>query len=160
MKITRRALAKRLVETGTAAGLSHLLGAEAKATDIARESTEWERGHPGVWRATIGTPEDFTPVSSRLVEVQTSAFEKLPRVNVVPLPPIQGRRIAKGFMVQLPLRPGEQIYGLGLQMMSLAQRGKKKITRVNADPKMDVGDSHAPVPFYVVPRQNSIRPRN
>jgi alpha-D-xyloside xylohydrolase len=52
-------------------------------------------------------------------------------------------------MVQLPLRPGEQVYGLGLQFMSFAHRGKKKVTRVNADPKMDTGDSHAPVPFYV-----------
>ena len=29
------------------------------------------------------------------------------------------------------------------------QRGLKKLLRVNADPKMDTGDSHAPVPFYV-----------
>jgi len=52
-------------------------------------------------------------------------------------------------MVQLPLRPNEQIYGLGLQFLSFAQRGKKKVVRVNADPKFDTGDSHAPVPFYV-----------
>jgi alpha-D-xyloside xylohydrolase len=49
----------------------------------------------------------------------------------------------------LPLRPYEQIYGLGLQFLSLAQRGKKKVVRVNADPRFDTGDSHAPVPFYV-----------
>ena len=34
-------------------------------------------------------------------------------------------------------------------MLSFAQRGKKKTLRVNADPKMDTGDTHAPVPFYV-----------
>ena len=32
---------------------------------------------------------------------------------------------------------------------SFEQRGKKKIVRVNADPRVDTGDSHAPVPFYV-----------
>jgi alpha-D-xyloside xylohydrolase len=32
------------------------------------------------------------------------------------------------------------------------QRGSKKRLRVNADPKMDTGDSHAPVPFYVTTR--------
>ncbi len=41
------------------------------------------------------------------------------------------------------------IYGLGLQFHSLLQRGLKKKLRVNADPVADLGDSHAPVPFYV-----------
>jgi alpha-D-xyloside xylohydrolase len=36
-----------------------------------------------------------------------------------------------------------------LQLQSFQQRGKKKTLRVNADPLMDSGDSHAPVPFYV-----------
>jgi alpha-D-xyloside xylohydrolase len=49
----------------------------------------------------------------------------------------------------LPLKPEEQIFGLGLQLLSFSQRGGKKVVRVNADPKMDTGDSHAPVPFYV-----------
>jgi alpha-D-xyloside xylohydrolase len=51
--------------------------------------------------------------------------------------------------LQLPLRPNELIYGLGLQFLSFDQRGKKKVVRVNADPRFDTGDSHAPVPFYV-----------
>jgi alpha-D-xyloside xylohydrolase len=33
--------------------------------------------------------------------------------------------------------------------MSFAHRGSKKVSRVNADPRVDSGDSHAPVPFYV-----------
>jgi alpha-D-xyloside xylohydrolase len=36
-----------------------------------------------------------------------------------------------------------------LQLQSFQQRGLKKKLRVNADPAMDSGDSHAPVPFYV-----------
>jgi alpha-D-xyloside xylohydrolase len=50
------------------------------------------------------------------------------------------------------LPPGELIYGFGLQLLSFSQRGKKKTIRVNADPKVDTGDSHAPVPFYVTTR--------
>ena len=50
---------------------------------------------------------------------------------------------------RIPLAPNEQIYGFGLQFLSMQQRGKKRVTRVNADPKFDTGDSHAPVPFYV-----------
>jgi alpha-D-xyloside xylohydrolase len=149
MKITRRTLAKGLAASGTAAGISRLLASEPQAVNASHETSVWERIHPGVWRATLGTPERYTPVTSRLVPPQSTAFEKLPRVDAVPLPPIQGKRLARGYMVQLPLRPEEQIYGLGLQFMSLAQRGKKKVARVNADPKMDTGDSHAPAPFYV-----------
>src|SRR5450631_3746791 len=44
------------------------------------------------------------------------------------------------------------IYGLGLQLQSFMQRGLMKKLRVNADPKIDSGDSHAPVPFYVTTR--------
>src|SRR5437868_13888125 len=44
------------------------------------------------------------------------------------------------------------VYGLGLQFQSFMQRGLKKKLRVNADPVVDSGDSHAPVPFYVTTR--------
>jgi alpha-D-xyloside xylohydrolase len=148
IKISRRTLAKTMAIGGTAAGLSHWLGAEAAAPD-ALQTQAWKQVHPAVWRASFGMPEQFTPVSNRLVVPQTQAFPKLPQVNTPPLPPIEGQRTARGYLVRLPLKPEEQIYGLGLQMLSFAQRGKKKVTRVNADPKIDTGDSHAPVPFYV-----------
>ncbi len=44
------------------------------------------------------------------------------------------------------------LYGLGLQFQSFLQRGLKKKLRVNADPAADLGDSHAPVPFFVSTR--------
>lgn len=144
-KITRRTLGKLIAATGTAAGLDRMLSAE---TGMAQRS-EWREIHPGVWRARLGAPERFTPVSNRLVEPQLEAFSKLPRVESAPLSSIAGQRTARGFVFDLPLRPNEQVYGLGLQLLSFAQRGKKKVARVNADPKLDTGDSHAPVPFYV-----------
>jgi len=155
MQITRRTMAKGLA-IGAASELSGLLRVEAvsqtriqeKQADGAR-TLNWSEVFPGVWRATLGTPERFTPVSSRLVPPQSSAFSQLPRVAAAPLAAIRGMRTARGCMIQLPLRPDEQIYGLGLQMLSFSQRGKKKTVRVNADPKYDTGDSHAPVPFYV-----------
>ncbi len=94
-------------------------------------------------------PERFTPVSNRLVPAKEDAFARLPTVDIAPLASVEGRRTDRGCMVELPLRPNEQVYGLGLQLLSFAQRGKKKTTRVNADPKFDTGDSHAPVPFFV-----------
>jgi alpha-D-xyloside xylohydrolase len=84
-----------------------------------------------------------------MVPPQTEGLAKLPHVPVAPLPAIKGKRTERGCLVELPLRPDAEVYGLGLQFMSFNQRGKKKVSRVNADPKMDTGDSHAPVPFYV-----------
>ena len=150
MKLTRRGLAKGLVTGGVAlTGIPSLLEAQIPAIPGGEQTAAWVLVHPGVWRATIGTPEKFTPVSTRLVPPQTEAFTRLPRVTQAPLPELAGEITARGCTLALPLRPEERIYGLGLQFLSLEQRGKKKVVRVNADPKMDTGDSHAPVPFYV-----------
>jgi alpha-D-xyloside xylohydrolase len=148
VQISRRTLAKALAASSTVAGLSCWVGAESPVSR-SPATHSWKQVHPGVWRATIGTPERFTPVSSRLVPPQLEAFAKLPRVDAAPLPPVEGKQTERGCLVELPLRPDEQIFGFGLQLLSFAQRGRKKMARVNADPKGDTGDSHAPVPFYV-----------
>jgi alpha-D-xyloside xylohydrolase len=155
MRISRRTVAKSLA-AGTAAGISGLLRAEGGAqAQLQQEAAsdlhflEWTQVHPGVWRARLGVPERITPVSSRLIPPQSEAFARLPQVGTAPLPPIHGRLTERGCLVQLPLRPHEHIFGLGLQFLSFDQRGKKKVARVNADPKVDTGDTHAPVPFYV-----------
>jgi alpha-D-xyloside xylohydrolase len=148
--ITRRALAKSIAAASTGLGFSRIVSAEGTQPAPAHaELADWKEIYPGVWRATLGTPEDYTPVSSRMVDPKTAAYDKLPSVKEAPLPSIRGRRIPRGFVAELPLRPGEEIYGFGLQFLSFAQRGKKKKCRVNADPRQDTGDSNAPVPFYV-----------
>jgi alpha-D-xyloside xylohydrolase len=146
--MSRRVLAKALAASSAMVGFSHFAPAEAPVSG-SPSLHNWQRVHPGVWRATIGNPEKFTPVSSRLVPPQVDAFAKLPHVDAAPLPPIEGKQTKRGCLVHLPLRPNEQIFGFGLQMLSFAQRGKKKVARVNADPIVDTGDSHAPVPFCV-----------
>lgn len=148
MKITRRGLAKGLVAAGASAGISGLLHAESLVESEPTRSLDWKSVYPGVWKATIGRPEPFTPVATRLVSAQAEALAKLPRVDAPPLDVIRGHITQRGCLVQLPLRAHEEIFGLGLQFLSFAQRGKKKVVRVNADPKFDSGDSHAPVPFY------------
>jgi alpha-D-xyloside xylohydrolase len=109
----------------------------------------WAEVLPGVWKARIGVPEKHTPVSGRNIAPQIEAFGRLPRVSTSPLSPLLGSVTPRGCLLQIPLQPHELVYGLGLQLLSFAQRGKKKVVRVNADPKVDTGDSHAPVPFYV-----------
>jgi len=80
-----------------------------------------------------------------------SGLREMPNVEDCPLPvdAITGKTTSRGFQVSLPLGADEQVYGLGLQLYSMNQRGKKKTLRVNSDPVADTGDSHAPVPFYV-----------
>lgn len=55
----------------------------------------------------------------------------------------------RGCVLEFPVRKGERFYGLGLQLKTFELTGKKLVSRVNADPISDSGDSHAPVPFFV-----------
>jgi alpha-D-xyloside xylohydrolase len=106
---------------------------------------------PGVWRITLGVPEKITPVTTRSYSPAVQLKDVLPLVTDCPVA-VTGLPTSRGFRVSLPLEPNELIYGLGLQLQSFQQRGLKKKLRVNADPAMDTGDSHAPVPFYVTTR--------
>lgn len=151
-KFSRRSLAKGLAAGGVAlSGISGFLEAgdgEAMHPPAA-QTAAWEQVYPGVWRGRIGKPETYTPVTTRLIPPRVEAFGRLPKVAAAPLAEIVGVVTSRGCTLQLPVRAGEQFYGFGLQFLSFQQRGKKKVARVNADPKVDTGDSHAPVPFYV-----------
>lgn len=103
---------------------------------------------PGVWRFTFGKPEKITPVSTRHYAPANQALAALKLVADCPIAP-SGTVSERGVLVHLPLEADDAVYGLGLQFQSFQQNGLKKKLRVNADPVMDTGDSHAPVPFYV-----------
>lgn len=108
---------------------------------------------PGVWRLTLGEPEAVTPARYKR-EPDVRGLEALPDAAMPPFGPenLRFTATARGFAVEIPLAAGEDVYGLGLQLKSLRQSGKKKKLRVNSDPVADAGDSHAPVPFYVSTR--------
>jgi alpha-D-xyloside xylohydrolase len=120
------------------------------ALDPSPQQAEWRHVAPGIWRATIGTPERFTPVRCRSV-APAPALQSMP-AGALPFGALQGDIDSRGTHITLPLHPDELVYGFGLQLLSYQQRGKKRTIRVNADPKVDSGDSHAPVPFYVTTR--------
>ena len=150
--ITRRQLGKGLAGT-LAASTLNASNAEALAPQSAAStSLQWKPIFPGIWRATIGTPEPHSPVRSRLIQPASAALHTLPAVGDVPLQGVHASVDRRGASVVLPLATGELIYGFGLQVLSFQQRGKKRTIRVNADPKGDSGDSHAPLPFYVTTR--------
>lgn len=106
---------------------------------------------PGVWRLTLGKPERITPISTRRYPPNAAALAALPPAGALPID-VTGQATSRGFLLRIPLAPYEMVYGLGLQLQSFIQRGLKKKLRVNADPVVDSGDSHAPVPFYVTTR--------
>ncbi|HET8656462.1 MAG TPA: glycoside hydrolase family 31 protein [Longimicrobiaceae bacterium] len=106
---------------------------------------------PGIWRVRLGTPERISPISTRRYPPAAAALGALPPAGGAPVR-VSGEATERGYVVHLPLAPNEMVYGLGLQFQSFIQRGLKKKLRVNADPVVDSGDSHAPVPFYLTTR--------
>ena len=110
-----------------------------------------EEIYPGVWKFRLGTVEPITPVSSRKYPPAVAALRELPAAGECPVN-VMGSVSKRGCLVRIPLALNTGVYGYGLQLQAFAQRGGKKRLRVNADPKMDTGDSHAPVPFFVTTR--------
>lgn len=88
----------------------------------------------------------------RKIAARADALGLLPHVDAPPLQGVSGELSDRGCQLSIPLDREELIYGFGLQLLAFQQRGKKRIIRVNADPKGDAGDSHAPAPFYVTTR--------
>jgi alpha-D-xyloside xylohydrolase len=149
-RVNRRQLAKGITAGVVASRLFGLSPAKMDAAvDSRSELLEWKEIHPGIWKATLGKPEANTPVTMRLIPPRADGIARLASVPAAPLGKVTGAITARGCTLALPVEPDELMYGFGLQLLSFQQRSKKRIIRVNADPKGDSGDSHAPVPFYV-----------
>jgi alpha-D-xyloside xylohydrolase len=147
--INRRQLGKTLIAgAGLAMMAPRTLGQEM-AQGARQLDCRWVRIAPGIWKATVGSPEAITPISSRLIEPRLTALQAMSQISTPPVAPPTGSIRSRGTSLALPLVANEELYGFGLQFFSLQHRGKKLTLRVNADPRIDTGDSHAPVPFYV-----------
>ena len=109
-----------------------------------------EQLFPGVARLAFGTPESDTP--SKQVYVRAPRGEALAALPAAAAPfdagQIRFSVSARGCRLELPLSPGEDIYGFGLNLKRLRHTGRKRTLRVNSDPAVDTGDSHAPCPLY------------
>jgi len=110
-----------------------------------------ERIYPGIWKASLGVPEESSPAKLRFRQPAEDALRGLPSPPQCPVEAgqIRGERTRRGYLLKIPLPANEQVYGFGLQFLSFAQRKSMKVVRTNADPRADSGDSNAPVPFYV-----------
>lgn len=105
----------------------------------------------GVWRIRFGSPEKAVPTAFRSKPVQAEALDRLPESLQPPIAAsgMKAQSTIRGVLVKFPLFAEEHLFGLGLQLKSVDQTGKKKTLRVNSDPVADTGDSHAPVPFFL-----------
>ena len=113
----------------------------------------WTQKAPGVWSATAGNASTYTPLSVVGIE---PALDSLKVLGSKPFPfnpqLIMTEQIGGRTIACFPLDGNEKIFGLGLQFMRVNHRGRTRYLRVNSDPIIDVGESHAPVPFYVSSR--------
>ena len=110
----------------------------------------WNRVYPTVFEWNIGECSKMTPQTILGTEQraeQLSALEEggLPAV----LQGITGCVRSDGVLIRIPVNKEERFYGLGMQLHSFLQNGKRKKILTNADAVADTGESHGPVPFYV-----------
>lgn len=104
----------------------------------------------GVYKLSFGSPERLTPVSILEPDIQFETLNQLPEFDLpAGMHDIVFRDRAGGCLLEIPLDPIEDLYGLGLMLKSFRQTGLKKRLCANSDPTSDTGDSHAPVPFYL-----------
>ncbi len=97
-----------------------------------------------VYKIRYGVPEELVPTRfapHSLVEIK--------EIDPVSVREINGIKTKRGYLLELPLNPGNEVYGFGLQLKGFLQTNLKKTIRPNADPISNTGDSHAPVPFFV-----------
>jgi alpha-D-xyloside xylohydrolase len=146
--VNRRDVLKGLGSGAVLGGIAPQSQMLAEAEEQAHFS-DWDRVAPGIWKSSIGVPEAHSPVRSSRFPPDLNGLRELSGVDKAPLTLPAGSVTSRGVEFELELAPDELMYGFGLQLLSFQQRNKKRTIRVNADPKVDTGDSHAPVPFYV-----------
>ena len=121
---------------------------------LAATSTPMEEVAPGVWRIRLGEPEKFTPLR---FQEHAPRLKEMAALEPCKQPPIRASAIGfktsgRGSALELPLEADEQLYGLGMNLKVFQLLGGKKTIRVSDDQGTVLGDSHAPLPFYVSTR--------
>ncbi len=146
----------QLIASGS---LDHLFPLERRSPQIWNQlsNLQLQRGFqltpvaPGTWRLRLGKPEPFTPSYFRENPVCTNEMQLLDAVSRLPVQAaaIGFKTNSRGCVLELPMQPGERIYGLGLNLKVFDPLNGRRTIRVSDDQGTVLGDSHAPVPFYV-----------
>lgn len=114
------------------------------------QTLSWEEIQNGIWKASVGEPEEISLLGAADINPKTEALQKLSRVSF-PFSEneIEAKLIDGKTYLRFPLSRDEQIYGLGLNFKTVHQRGRIMQLHVDHYGGVDNGRTHAPVPFYV-----------
>ena len=112
---------------------------------------------PGIWQIRFGKPEALTPSHFQTSPAMKENLKMLPGVEN---PSLDVNKIHfevsdQGCVVQIPLEANETIYGFGLNtaLFDMTQTekghtGRRVFLKPTDHPENELGESHAPVPFY------------
>jgi alpha-D-xyloside xylohydrolase len=104
---------------------------------------------PGVWKATLGTPERLTLLTAAGVAPKVDALRSMPPS---PFPvgnhEIQGRIGSGKVALRFPLALDEEVYGLGVDFRTMRRTGATFQLHVDHWGGR-TGRTHAPVPLYI-----------
>lgn len=110
----------------------------------------WLQVESGVWKATVGTPEEYSLLSASGSQPLKEGFSRLPKVVLPELASSVTGTVQDGkTYLSIPLSKEEQLYGFGLNFKTVHQRGKILNLHVDHYGGSDNGRTHAPVPFYI-----------
>jgi Galactose mutarotase-like len=126
-----------------------LLTAPAAASADPGKPLAFRSVAPGVWKATLGTPEDLTLLSAAgaspdlqgLGAMISASFPLAADAGI-------GRLAASRVALRFPLALDEDVYGLGVDFASMRRTGLSFQLHVDHW-NGRTGRTHAPVPFYV-----------
>jgi alpha-D-xyloside xylohydrolase len=119
-------------------------------SSVEGQELEWTEIENGIWKTSVGEPEDISLLKAADVRPKSEAIDKLPSAAFPFLKDRIKTKIIDGkTYLQFPLTRDEQIYGLGLNFKTVHQRGRIMQLHVDHYGGRDDGRTHAPVPFYV-----------
>src|SRR5690606_11026159 len=97
----------------------------ASCPQVLGQDLEWTEIENGIWKASVGEPEDLSLLSAADIKPKVEALDKLPATDF-PLPKdrIKTKIVDGKTYLQFPLSREEQIYGLGLNFKTVHQRGR------------------------------------
>lgn len=113
---------------------------------------------PGIWRIRFGAPEKFTPTHFRSSVLDKPGLEAMSASTNLPLDlaKMSFRISDRGCSLLLPMDSRESIYGFGLITKFFdmtrtpdGQTGRRIFLKPTDSPENELGESHAPSPFYV-----------
>jgi len=142
----------RAASATCAAAAVLVLVAAAAAAQPSDVEPAWREVAPGVWKATIGTPDSLTLLSAAAARPKSEGLRTMaPSTFPFAEGAVRARPQKGKIALRFPLGSDEEVYGLGVDFRSLRRTGSA--LRLHVDHWGGrPGRTHAPVPFYVSDR--------